>query len=157
MGFLAENFMKNWDKIFIDLSIHISQWSKDANKKYGAVLVSQDHRIISTGYNGFPQGCDDSIESRYERPQKYMWTEHAERNVIYSAAKIGVSTNNSIMYINGFSCADCARAIIQSGIKKVVCFEPDFNHPRWGEMYKVSFQLFKEAKIEIVYYKVSDN
>lgn len=142
--------MKNIHKRFMKLAEHIATWSKDTSTKCGAVIIDPDNRVISTGYNGFPINADDGIKSRYERPQKYLYTEHAERNAIYSAAKIGVSTNNCSMFIMWFPCADCARAIIQSGISTLVCFKPEPNY-KWDEHFKVAEELLKECGVNIVY------
>lgn len=143
--------MTNWDKRFIDLANHIATWSKDTNTKTGAVIVDKDKRVVSMGYNGFPSGAVDTREDKYEKPQKYFYTEHAERNAIYNAAKLGISTDGCTMYIMWFPCADCARAIIQSGIKKLVCHEPDLNLPKWGEHFEKSLEMFNEVNMEIVY------
>ena len=142
--------MNNWDKKYIDLAKHIATWSKDNSTKVGAVIVSEENRIISTGYNGMPIGANDSIESRYEKKMKYYFFEHAERNAIYSCANSGVSTKNATIYVQYYPCADCARAIIQSGIKRLVCCsKPDFNHPKWGESWKVADELFNECHVNV--------
>lgn len=140
-----------WDLKFIELAKHISGWSKDTSTKVGAVIVNDSNRIISTGYNGFVIGADDSIESRYEKNKKYLYTEHAERNAIYSAAEKGDSTRNATIYMQLYPCVDCARAIIQSGIKRVVCTKPDFNNEKWGESWRIAEELFNECKIEVKY------
>ena len=89
--------MSNWDKKFIELSRHVSGWSKDINRKVGAVVVDEDKIVLSMGYNGFPRGCDDDIESRFERPTKYLYTEHAERNAIYHASRHGVKLKGCVV------------------------------------------------------------
>ena len=142
--------MENWDKKFIKLSNHVSAWSKDKNKKVGAVIVDIDNIVLSMGYNGIPRGCDDTDECRYERPTKYLFTEHAERNAIYHAARHGVSLKECKMYVTLFPCADCARAMIQSGITKLIAPEPNLNHEVWGEHFKAAIQMMEEAKIEII-------
>ena len=142
---------EKWDLKFIELAKHISGWSKDKNTKVGAVIVNDSNRIISTGYNGFVIGCNDSIESRYEKDKKYLYTEHAERNAIYSAAEKGDSTRNATIYMQLYPCVDCARAIIQSGIKRVVCTKPDFNSEKWGESWRIAKELFNECGIEVKY------
>ena len=142
--------MENWDKKFIKLSSHVSTWSKDKNKKVGAVIVDNDNIVLSMGYNGIPRGCDDTDESRYERPIKYLFTEHAERNAIYHAARHGVSLKDCKLYVTLFPCADCARAMIQSGITKLIAPEPNLNHEVWGDHFKAAIQMMEEAKIEIV-------
>jgi dCMP deaminase len=144
--------MTNWDKKFIGLVKHISEWSKDTSSKNGAVIVDSDNVVLSMGYNGLPIGCDDSKLERFERPLKYMYTEHAERNAIYLSSRHGGSVKNGTMYVTLFPCADCARAIIQSGITKLVSPTPDVNNERWGEHFKVSLVMFKEANLTLVLY-----
>lgn len=144
--------MADWNKRFIELSKHIATWSKDS-KKVGCVISNNDNRIVSVGYNGYPTGCDDTKLERKERPLKYSFTEHAERNAIYNASRIGVSTKDCTMYLMWFPCDDCARAIIQSGIKKLVCSKPDLDDDRWGEKFKISLEMLNEVEIEIEYYK----
>jgi dCMP deaminase len=102
------------------------------------------------GYNGFPRGCDDSVASRYERPDKYLYTEHAERNAIYHAARHGVTLKGCSMYVTLFPCADCARGIIQAGIKKLYSPTPDVDHERWGIHFKTSLVMLEEANVEVI-------
>ena len=147
----------NWNERFIDLTKYISKWSKDRSTGTCAIIADDDNNIVSTGINGFPRGADDDIESRHERPDKYLYTEHAERNAIYSAAKRGASTNGCTMYLMWFPCAPCARAIIQCGIKRLVCYKPDMNNKKWGEDFKVALDLLEEqegkGRISIEYLK----
>lgn len=145
--------MANWKDRFIKLAFNIASWSKDRNRKVGAVIVDGDNRIVSQGYNGFPCGCNDEEESRHERPAKYLYTEHAERNAIYTACRLGVSVEDCKIYITDFPCADCARAIIQSGVKYVIAPKPDFDHERWGESWSASLEMFLETGIKVEYYK----
>lgn len=144
--------MTNWDKKFVDLAKHIAEWSKDTNRKNGAVIVDDDNNVLSLGYNGFPRGCDDSIESRYEQPTKYLYTEHAERNSIYHAARNGVNIKGGKMYMTMFCCADCARGIIQSGIKEIIAPKPDLTHPKWGEHFSSAIEMLTESNVKINYY-----
>ncbi len=108
----------DWNEWFLQGVYWIASKSKDPKTKIGAIVV-KDKRIISTGYNGIPHGVDDDIAWRHERPEKYKWYEHGERNAIYSAAKYGIITENATLYTNAMPCADCARGVIQSGIKHV--------------------------------------
>lgn len=78
-----------------------------------------------------------------------MWFEHAERNAIYNAARMGISLNNTTAYVSWFPCTDCARALVQSGIKRIVCKEPDWNFDRFD--FKTSRQIFIEAGVEITF------
>lgn len=112
----------NWNLYFIKMAHLVASKSKDKSTNVGAVIVGPDNEIRSTGYNNFPRGINDDVEERHGRPQKYEWTEHAERNAIYNAARIGVPVKGCTMYFNyePSPCADCARGIIQSGINKIV-------------------------------------
>ncbi len=139
----------NWDKRFLDLAEYIGNWSKDRSTKVGCVIVGVDHTILAIGYNGFPRGINDDIEERHERPIKYKWTEHAERNAIANAARIGVPLLGSTAYIPWFPCADCGRLLIQAGIKRIVCKTPDFDDPRWGEDFRLVNEMLKEVDIEV--------
>ena len=118
------------------------------------VIVGKDNEIVSTGYNSFPRGINDDLSERQERPEKYFWFEHAERNAIYNAARIGVSTMGTTMYMTcDLSCADCARAIINSGVSKVVFSRTTKQWPEiWQESSKRSLQMFQEAGVEVEYY-----
>jgi dCMP deaminase len=142
--------MANWNKRFMDLARHIAEWSKDTNTKVGAVIVDDENTILSVGYNGFPRGADDGIKERYERPKKYIYTEHSERNAIFNAVRSGVPLKNSKIYVTMAPCHECARAIINSGIKTVVSYEPDYSHERWGESFIASVQMFKECGVNFL-------
>jgi dCMP deaminase len=145
--------MNKWNSRFLEISNLVSTWSKDTRTKVGAVIVS-GRNPISLGFNGFPVGCDDNVKERYETPQKYFWTQHAEANSITQAAKNGQKTDGCDMYVNLFPCANCAGMIVNAGIKRVFCEnEPDFNHERWGESWKIAFTIFTEAKVDIIYLK----
>jgi dCMP deaminase len=137
----------NWDKKFQDVTKLVASWSKDRSTKCGTVIVGRNNEILSTGYNGFPVGVNDDIESRHDRPEKYFYTEHGERNAIYHAARNGHSLENSILYTNWFPCSDCARAIIQSGINEVHCDIPTFEHPTYGLSFAHAFIMFMEAEV----------
>jgi dCMP deaminase len=145
--------MTSWDKRFIELAHAQASYSKDRKKKVGAVIVSHGRYAKSTGYNGMPIGCNDDDETRHVKPKKLFYFEHAERNAIYTAAKLGISTDGCTMYLTWHPCADCARAIIQSGIKRVVCYEPDWNDDSWGETFQFSREMMKEAGVQVEYHK----
>ena len=143
--------MANWNERFVVLAQHVATWSKDSTK-VGAIIADEDNRVVSMGYNGLPSGCNDSTPERLERPMKYMYFEHAERNAIFNAARTGSKTLGCTMYMDWFPCADCARGIIQSGLKRLVCSRPNFNDERWGESFKASYEMMDEANVEIVFH-----
>ena len=141
--------LTKWDKRFIALAEHVAEWSKDINTKTGAVIVGENNTEICFGYNGFPRGANDDTMERYERPEKYLWTEHAERNAIFKAARIGVSLMNTKIYCTYFPCADCSRAIIQAGIKTLYAPKPDFEHHKWGDSWSKALSMLNECGVEV--------
>lgn len=141
----------SWNKRWMSLANLISTWSKDRSRQTAAVIVDDRNILLSIGWNGFPRNIDDNIDKRHERPIKYKWTEHAERNAIYNAAAKGIALLNSTMHLAWYPCSDCARAIIQSGIKKLVCVEPNWNDPKWKEDFNVANEMLNEACICIEY------
>ena len=144
-----------WDRYFLNIAEQVKEKSKDKRTHIGAVIVGKDNEIVSTGYNSFPRGINDNIEERQERPEKYYWIEHAERNAIYNAARMGVSLRESTMYLTcGIPCSDCAKGIISSGIKRIHCKIKDTTRNReyWDEHAKRSLQMFKESGVEVIFY-----
>jgi dCMP deaminase len=139
-----------WDTRFLSLAALVATWSKDDSRKVGCVIVGPDHDIRAIGFNGFPRGVDDNIPARKERPAKYAWTEHAERNAIYNAARIGVPLKGCTAYLPWFPCMDCARAIAQAGISELVCGqEPDLSDPKWGADFASVPVLLREAGVSL--------
>ena len=144
-----------WDKYFLNIAENVKLKSKDRRTQIGAVIVGKDNEIVSTGYNSFPRGINDNVEERQIRPEKYYWIEHAERNAIYNAARIGVSLRDTTMYLTcGIPCSDCTKGIISSGIKKIYCKVQDTtrNREHWDEHAKRSLQMCKESNVEIIFY-----
>jgi dCMP deaminase len=141
----------NWDKKWIELCNLVASWSKDRSRKVGAVIVDSRNTVVCHGWNGFPRGIDDTIEARHQRPDKYKWTEHAERNAIYNACSKGVSLIGTTMYLLWYPCADCARAIIQCGISTIVCVEPDWNDPTYSHDFNIVREMFQEVGVSVRY------
>jgi len=145
----------NWTEYFLNIAEQVKLKSKDQSTQIGAVIVGQDNEVLSTGYNSFPRGMDDSIQERQERPEKYFWFEHAERNAIYNAARIGVSLKNSTIYLtSGLPCMDCARGIVNSGVKVVWCKRvcTTKNKEKWEESQTKSMQLLNECGVQVFFY-----
>jgi dCMP deaminase len=146
----------SWKEYFRGIAHQVKLKSKDRYTQIGAVVVGSDNQIVSTGYNSFPRGIDDSLDWRQERPEKYYWFEHAERNSLYNAALIGVSTKGCTMYLTcGIPCSDCARGIINSGISKIVCERVGGAIGNlWDEHAKRSIEMFNEAGVVVEYYEL---
>lgn len=121
--------------------------SKGIRRPYG---MSEDaKKLVSLGWNGFPRGLNDEVPERHDRPLKYKWTEHAERNAIYNAAAKGHPLLRCTIYLNWYPCADCARAIIQAGITEIVCYEPDWQDERWGADFRVVKEMLDEVGMKV--------
>lgn len=122
--------------------------STDPSTQNGAVIV-RNGEIYARGANHFPTGVIE-FEARWQRPAKYQFVEHAERNAIYDAAARGIPTKGAIMYCPWFACADCGRAIIQAGIVEVIGHETPLHatSPNWQDSIAVALQMFKEAGIK---------
>ena len=138
----------SWDDNFLAISQVVAKRSKDPSTKLGAVIVGPDHEIRSTGYNCFPRGINDDIAARRERPEKYKWVEHAERNAIYNAARMGAALKGCTIYVPWIPCTDCARGIIQVGIVEVVSEGLEVPE-RWREDFQRSLTMFAEAGIRV--------
>lgn len=142
----------NWPEYFIAMAELASTKSKDRSTKVGAVIVGSENQILAVGFNGFPRGINDDTDARHERPAKYMWTEHAERNAIYNAARSGVALAGATLYLNWapIPCPDCSRACIQAGITRIVGPDRDFPGAHWSEPLAASLEMLLEAGIEMV-------
>ena len=132
-----------WDKRFLDLAKLCGSWSKDPSTQVGAVIVDGNNRIVSIGFNGFPQGVEDSEKRLVDRETKYDIIVHAEANALMFANK---SVEGCTLYTWPFQpCSRCASLIIQSGITRVVSVV--HTDERWKKNFKLARQLFKEAGI----------
>ena len=140
----------SWDSLFMRMAYLISSKSRDPRTKIGAVLV-KDKRVISMGYNGFPGGVKDLYDRYDDRERKYKFVVHAEDNTILTASRFGICTVGTILYTNGVPCCECAKSIIQGGVKEVVIHKqwPDMTHSGWIESTKISKIMFDEAKINV--------
>ena len=142
--------MTSWDKKYIRLAREISTWSKDPSTCIGAVAVGEKGQLLAQGYNGFPRGIEDSEERLNNRKEKYKYVVHAEMNCIYNATYNGVSLNGSTIYIYGLPvCSECAKGLIQVGVKRVVSTPiTDATPDKWVESTKLTKEIFEEAGVE---------
>ena len=137
----------NWDLRFFGLAEHVAQWSKDPSTKVGAVIVNDYKQVLSLGFNGFPRGVND-LTARYQpRDVKLMFVAHAERNALDNAP---MDVRGGTMYATLCPCNECAKSIIQRGIKRVFAkkFEDPEQYKRFNANYTVT--MFKEANVELV-------
>ena len=144
----------NWDEYFMGIALLSAERSKDPNSQVGACIVSKDNKILSIGYNGFPIGCSDD-EISWEREgdfinTKYPYVCHAELNAILNYT--GTTLKDSKIYVALFPCNECAKAIIQSGIKEVIYLNDKYKDT---DSVKVSKKLFDMSKVKYKQYKPS--
>lgn len=132
--------MTKWDTRFIDLAKLVASWSKDPSTQVGAVIVDKDKRIVSTGFNGFPQGVDDEAT---DRDIKLLRTIHAEENALLFARR---DVTGMTVYVTRPPCARCAAKLIQSGVSRVVYPLPpvDFAE-RWGDEMREANAMFSQV------------
>ena len=142
---------KNKHEFFMRTAYLSAELSKDPRTKVGAVLV-KDNNIISTGYNNFPRGVVDKEEDYLNREVKYSKVCHGELNAILNAARSGVSTLGATLYTQGVPCAECSKAVIQSGCSRVITHKqwPNLQHSeKWRLSVELSYQMLAEAGVII--------
>ena len=145
----------SWDEYFMGISLLSAQRSKDSNTQVGACIVSQENKILSVGYNGMPIGCNDD-EMPWEREgepldTKYPFVCHAELNAILNRST--GSLKNAKIYVSLFPCNECAKAIIQSGIKEVIYWDDKYADT---DGVKASKKMFEMAGVKMTRYKPTE-
>ena len=144
----------SWDEYFMAIAEVVKLSSKDPNTKVGACIV-KDNKILSTGYNGFPRGCNDNKYpwdkgNENEVDNKYFYVVHAELNAILNSTQ---SVKDSTIYVTLYPCNECAKAIIQSGIKKVIYKNIDFSTEEKKCKIQHTGQMFTDAGVEVCMYE----
>lgn len=150
-----DNNHLTWEQYFMAIAMVSSQRSKDPNTKVGACIVNPDNKIVGIGYNGMPIGCDDNVmpwerSAESQLDTKYPFVVHSELNAILNSIK---DLHGCTLYVTLFPCNECAKAIIQSGIKKVIYYDnkyPDSDSVKAAEI------LFRVAKIPVEPYNKGD-
>ena len=150
----------SWDTVYMSMCYLMAYRSPDRSTKVGAVITTEDHVPLAMGYNGLPRGVEDD-DMYHIRPQKYFYFEHAERNAIYNAGRIGARMDLAhTLYITWIPCAECARATIQTGVQKVVVhkggqdayYDSQGSAGKWGDSQNAAAHMFKEAGIQLHWY-----
>ncbi len=139
-----------WKMRYIQLATDVSSWSKDPSAKVGAVIVGSKGQVLSQGYNGFPRGVNDRVERYNDRKEKHKYVVHAEMNAIYNASYTGVSLDGATIYVYGLPvCNECAKGIIQVGIKSVVVATPEWLevNTKWVDSWLCTISMFDEAGV----------
>jgi len=143
-----------WDHRYIEMAQLVSTWSKDPSTKVGSVVVGSKGQILTQGYNGFPRGIQDTKERLNDRPTKLKYVVHSEMNCIYNASFSGVSLENSTLYVYGLPvCSDCAKGVIQVGIKRVIMCYPSNIDDRWRNSFEDTSKMFVESGVKYFNYE----
>ena len=137
-------YSKKWYDRFMDLAKTIAKWSKDPSTHVGAVAVGPKKAIVESGYNGFPRGVEDRPE-RMERPEKYLWTAHAEENLVAHAARSRLE--GTTVFVTHMCCANCTRMLINSGVACVVVGDGQTSIPK--EQFEAAETMFYEAGVRL--------
>ena len=127
--------------------------SCDKHTKLGAIVIDVDEKVLIESCNTMPEGISIT-EERLERPIKYQYIEHAERNAVFYAARHGIKLEGTILCVNcnPVPCTECARAVIQSGIKMIIGRDiKNMASERWDESCKFALDMLKEAGVVVVY------
>ena len=146
----------SWDEYFMAIAILSAKRSKDPKTQVGACIVGKDNRILSLGYNGLPIGMDDNNiswdrEGAFQNT-KYPYICHAELNAILNYRGSRKDFENSTIYVTLFPCNECAKAIIQSCISKIIYLKDKYADT---EVVKVSKKMFDETNVEYVEFNKS--
>ena len=152
----------DWDELYITMCYLVGMRSRDGHTHVGSIIADSDNVLVSTGYNSLPRGIecqDDPKRLSREGGEKYFWIEHAERNAIYNAARRGTILKGCKIYIPWLPCADCARAIIQTGIAEVIIhkngqdFYDNTTVGQWVESHKRTVAMFSESGVALRFVK----
>jgi dCMP deaminase len=140
---------EKWDKRFLELAAHVSQWSRDPSTKVGAVIARPDHTIVSLGFNGFPRGMNDDPELYNNRDEKYSRIIHGEVNCLIHAYQ---RVDGYSLYTYPLGCCDrCAVQLAQAGIKRFIFPKtPSDLLVRWGSITEKTKKYLDEMKLEYI-------
>lgn len=140
-----------WDEYFLYVATVVSIKSKDPNCSVGAVIVSADNIILSTGFNGLARGVYDDDTILQDKSEKLKFICHAEHNAIINAARVGGrALEGSTIYVTKFPCLACCNAIIQAGIKRIYTHDNAYwKHDPLDENHSRKRRIFKETHIQV--------
>lgn len=133
-----------WTTRFLDMARTVAGWSKDSTQ-VGAIAVSDARAVLETGFNGLARGVED-LPERMQRPAKYLWTGHAEENLVAHAARPRLA--GATVFVTHLCCSRCARILVNAGVRRVVCGDGTTSMPQ--EEFDVAVAAFREAGVELV-------
>lgn len=142
----------NDQELMREALLYARRFSTDPSTQNAAIIATRNGDMLCVDANRFPDGVKE-IPERWQRPLKYEYVEHAERNAIYKAAKLGFTTTGMIMYCPWFACSSCARAIVQAGIVEAVgLINTDaVTNARWQSSCEIGLTILKEGGVKVRY------
>lgn len=151
--------MNKWHNRFLELAKHVSTWSKDTTKVGAVIADPYTRKVVGMGYNGFPRNVDDSPDRYLDRDTKLKFVCHAELNAILNA---NGPVNGCDIYVyptmmKPNSCPECAKAIVQSGIRTLYYYEGDNLSPKWVELEKFSKAILGEGRVACIEVKENED
>jgi len=156
-----KELMNKWELYYFDVCKTIASKSKDPSTKVGSVIIGEDGEIRSTGWNGFARRVNDLPERYADREFKYKLVVHAEYNAICNAARVGIPLRGCSLYVYPLIiCNECAKGIIQVGIREVFMYAPVLkdieklsdNIKGWMNTFEITQLMFEEANIRYTVY-----
>ncbi|MFA5048218.1 MAG: dCMP deaminase family protein [Patescibacteria group bacterium] len=131
---MKRNDYISWNDYFMAMAQLAAMRSKDPNTQVGACIVNKDKKIVGVGYNGFPNGCEDDLfpwgrDNKDPLENKYLYVAHAELNAIANSNQKDL--NNCVLYVSLFPCNECAKLMIQSGIKEIYYLKDKYQDLDW--------------------------
>jgi len=155
---------RSWDKFYLELAFFWGKRSCETSSKNACVVTTPDNVVLTQGYVGMPRGVEPNDRRLNERPYKYFWHEHGERNAINNAARNGVALNGCTFYITGAPCASCARGIVSVGCKRVVLPEHgyftdrtnDASEADWIPSLEAAHEMLIDAGVQVLQLDIGD-
>ena len=140
----------DWQKL-LKITYLEAQKSTNPSTQNAAILADDKENVVLSAVNSFPEGVAETQERQTKKPLRYKFSVHAERNVLYKAARLGIKTKGLTLVCPWATCSDCAQGIIQAGIRRLVVHKQALNRSgHWQKNIKLAFTMLREAGVEIV-------
>jgi dCMP deaminase len=147
---VSHKYIEDWDVYFLAIAEIVARKSKDPRCQVGAVIVSPDKVLLSTGFNGLARGVFDDEEILADSDEKLKWICHAETNAILNAARTGVALKDCSLFVNKFPCLGCCNAIVQAGIKRIYTHDSRYwSDDPFDKEHKRKRALLKQAGVRV--------
>lgn len=148
---MGEHEEPGWDEYFAGIANAVAAKSKDPNCKVGAIIVSPDHLVVATGFNGLARTLPDDQELLGRKIEKLDWVLHAEHNAVLNAARCGVRTCGCTVYVNKFPCFACLNVLVQAGVTRIYTDDHEYwKHDPCDSDHSGKRFILQRANIEVL-------